>query len=113
MPDARPAHMTQSLLNTPTPPFNGAANALYGDRGPQRSANTSRRRGAPPASLEEHIQDAIAKVPDLSPRQRNALRNTLMSMTTDISFIRLIHEQTRGPYSDQAAGVRQDEGRPL
>jgi hypothetical protein len=66
-------------------------------------------------SLEHHVQDSIAKVPDLSPRQKLALRNTLMAMCRDISFIKLVHEQAHhlGPYSDQAAGVRQDEGRPL
>jgi hypothetical protein len=61
-------------------------------------------------SLEHHVQDAIAKIPDLSPRQKLALRNTIMAMTRDISFIRLIHEQTRGPWSEAAV---QDEGRPL
>jgi hypothetical protein len=32
-------------------------------------------------SIEHHVQDAIAKIPDLSPRQKLALRNTLMAMT--------------------------------
>jgi hypothetical protein len=66
-------------------------------------------------SIEHHVQDAIAKIPDLSPRQKLALCNTLMAMTRDISFIRLIHDQARhlGPYSDQAAGVPTDQGRLL
>ena len=54
------------------------------------------------------MQDAIARVPDLSPRQRLALRNTVMAMTRDISFIKLIHDQTRGPWS--AAVVWGDDG---
>jgi hypothetical protein len=62
----------------------------------------------PPESLEEHVADAIARVPDLSPRQRLALRNVMMSMTRDIGFIRLIDEQTHGPWSE--AAVRGDDG---
>ena len=110
MPDPRPVHTTVSFLNQPTPPFNGAATALYGDRGPQRAHNTGRRAfNGPPMSLEEHVQDAIARVPDLSPRQRNALRNVMMGMTRDTSFIRLIADAARGPWS--AAAVRGDEPR--
>jgi len=116
MPDQRPAHMRVSLLNMPTPPYNGPAASLYGPQGPQRAHNTGRRRASePPMSLEHHVQDAIAKVPDLSPRQRLALRNTLMAMTRDISFIRLVHEQAGhlGRHSEAAAGVPMDQGRPL
>jgi|SRR6516165_2506424 hypothetical protein len=116
MPDTRPAHMRVSLLNMPTPKYEGAAHSLYGPRGPQQAHNTGRRRASePPMSLEHHVQDAIAKIPDLSPRQKLALRNTLMAMCRDISFIKLVHEQAHqlGPYSDQAAGVPMDQGRPL
>jgi hypothetical protein len=56
------------------------------------------------------VQDAIARVQGLRPRQRLALRNELMRMTRDISFVRLIAQQTHGPYSEAAV---QDEGRPL
>jgi hypothetical protein len=51
-------------------------------------------------------------VANLNPRQRLALRNELMRMTRDISFVRLIAEQARGPYSEAAARPS-DEGRPL
>jgi hypothetical protein len=106
--------MRISLLNMPVPKYEGPGASLYGPQGPQRAHNTGRRRASePPTSLEHHVQDAIAKVPDLSPRQRLALRNTIMAMTRDISFIRLIHEQTRGPWSDQAAGHPMNEGMPL
>jgi hypothetical protein len=113
--DQRRAHYTvkPSLLNIPVEPYRGAAHSLYGERGPVQAANTGRRRASePPMSIEHHVQDAIAKIPDLSPRQKLALRNTLMAMCRDISFIKLIAEQAHhlGPYS--AAAV-QDEGRPL
>jgi hypothetical protein len=49
----------------------------------------------------------------LGPKQRLALTNTLLAMCKDISFIKLIHDSTRGPWSDQAAGVPMDQGRPL
>jgi hypothetical protein len=65
MPDSRPTHThyRPSLLNIPTPPFEGAANSLYGKRGPQGPANTGRRRplSGEPMSLEHHVQDAIAR----------------------------------------------------
>ena len=111
MPDTRPAHMRVSLLNMPTPKYEGAAHSLYGPRGPQQAHNTGRRRASePPMSLEHHVQDAIAHVADLSPKQRLALRNELMRMTRDIGFVRLIAQQTHGPYSEAAV---QDEGRQL
>jgi len=113
MPDQRPAHMTTSLLNMPTEPFPGAGAALYTKYGPRGPAHTGRQRkplSTAPESLEHHVQDAIARVADLSPKQRLALRNELMRMTRDISFVRLIAQQTHGPYSEAAV---QDEGRPL
>ena len=111
MPDHRPAHMTTSLLNMPTPKFEGPAHSLYGPRGPVQSHNTGRRRTSePPMSIEHFVQDAIARVADLSPKQRLALRNEVMRMTRDISFVRLIARQTHGPYSEAAV---QDEGRVL
>ena len=86
-----PAHFRAppSLLNIPKEPFRGPGASLYGPRGPQMAALDYRARKAlsgPPESLEHHIQDAIARVPDLSPRQRLALRNTMMTMTRDIGF---------------------------
>jgi len=113
MADSRPQHnhYRPSLMNQPTPPFNGAANAIYGDRGPQRAMPDYNRRkplNGPPESLQHHIDDALARVPDLSPKQRLALRNTLMAMTRDISFIRLIADSARGPWSE--AAVRGDDG---
>jgi hypothetical protein len=106
MPDARPARTTRSLLNIPTPAFDGPAAALYGPRGPQRAHNTGRSRRA--LSAPPHVQDAIARVPDLSPRQRLALRNVLIGMTRDLSFERMISEQVRGLWSE--AALRGDDG---
>jgi hypothetical protein len=122
MPDARKAHYTYppgpSLLNQKAAPYNGPAHSLYGPRGPQRAAPDYGARkplSTEPESIEHHVQDAIARVAGLSPRQRLALRNELMRMTRDISFIRCIHEQAhgQGPHSDQAAGIPMDQGRPL
>jgi hypothetical protein len=101
MPDARAKHFhyPPTLMNQETAPFPGAANAIYGDRGPRRAFPDYHRRkplSGAPQSLEHYIQDSIARVPDLSPRQKLALRNTIMTMTRDIGFIRLIHEQTHG-----------------
>ena len=113
MPDPRPAHMTQSLLNTPTPSFTGAANSLYGPRGPTRSyGNLGRKREGPPMSIADHINDAIRRVADLTPRQRLAVHNEMGRLCRDISFMKMVADQTRGPYSE-AAGHPSDEGRPL
>jgi hypothetical protein len=106
------------LLNIPVPKFEGAARSLYGSRGPVQAANTGRQRkplSDPPESLDAHIQDALAKIHDLSSKQKLALHNTLRAMCRDISFIHLISQQAHqlGRHSDAAAGVPMDQGRPL
>src|SRR6516162_5016659 len=100
MPDVRKAHYHYSpgpsWANQPTPVFEGPAHSLYGPRGPQRAAPDYAARkplSTEPESIEHHVQDAIARVAGLSPRQRLALRNELMQMTRDIGFIKCIHEQ--------------------
>ena len=117
MPDQRPQHRTiPSLLNIPTEPYLGPGRSLYGSRGPQRASPDYGARkplSTEPESIEHHVQDAIARVQGLSPRQRLALSNELMRMTRDIGFIKCIHEQSLGPHSDAAAGVPMDQGRPL
>jgi hypothetical protein len=98
-------------MNQPTPPFNGAGAALYGPRGPQRAHNLGRRaKDGPPQSIADHIDAALAHVAGLNSRQRLAIRNTMLTMTRDISFIRMIADQTHGPYSE--AAVRADDGWP-
>src|SRR6516164_3878959 len=111
MPDTRPAHMRVSLMNQPTPPYNGPGASLYGERGPQRSyGNLGRRREGPPMSIADHINDAIRRVAGLTPRQRLAVHNEMVRLCRDISFMKMVADQTRGPYSEAAV---QDEGRPL
>jgi hypothetical protein len=63
-------------------------------------------------SLEHHVQDAIAKIPDLSPRQKLALRNTLMAMCRDISFIRMLADSAKaaGPWSEAAVQGTDSQG---
>ena len=115
MPDPRPAHTTVSLLNQPTPPYPGPGASLYGPRGPMQAQNTGRQRKAlqgPPESIQHHVDDALARVADLSPRQRNAVRAEVLRMMNDITFLRMLTEEARarGPWSEAAV---QDEGRPL
>jgi len=97
-------------LNTPTPPFTGAANSLYGPRGPQRAHNTGRHE---PQSLADHVDLALDRVKGLGPKQKLALHNELLRMLRDIEVIKLIHDSTRGPHSDSAAGRPMLEGQPL
>jgi hypothetical protein len=108
----------QSLLNTPTPEYRGAAHSLYGERGPARSQLDYRRSAgkAPegqPQSLADHVDQCLDRVKGLGPKQKLALHNEVLRMLRDIEVIRLIHESTRGPHSDAAAGVPMDQGRPL
>jgi len=114
MPDARQGHYTYppgpSLLNEKTVPFPGAANAMYGSRGPQRASPDYGARkplSTPPESLADHIDDAIAKVPGLSAKQRAAVKSAMTVMLRDIGFNKLMAEQS------QAHAVPMDQGRPL
>src|SRR6516225_717833 len=109
MADPRPQHYTmpRSLMNIPTPPFHGAATALYGDRGPQRAHNTGRQE---PQSLADHVDLALDRVKGLGPKQRLALHNEILRMLRDIEVIHLVAHSVRGPHSEAAV---QDEGRPL
>jgi hypothetical protein len=105
--------MRQSLLNQPTPPFNGAATALYGKRGPQRASPDYRAKHGPPQSIADHIDDAIKHVAGLTPKQRLAVHNAMLTLTRDISFMRMVAAQVRGPGPDELAIHGSDEGRPL
>ena len=63
-------------------------------------------------SIEHHIDDALARVADLTGRQRNAVRAEMLRMMHDITFLRQLTDEARarGPWSEAAV---QDEGRPL
>jgi hypothetical protein len=100
--------MGPSLLNQPHE-FPGAANAIYGKRGPQSAMrNHNRPLSGPPESIADYVSEAIRKVPGLNPRQRLALHNTLTAMSRDIGFIRMVASQAHhmGPHS--AAAVTHD-----
>ena len=121
MPDARKAHYTYppgpSLLNIPVPKFEGAARSLYGSRGPVQAVNTGRQRkplSGAPESIQHHVDDALARVADLSPRQRTAVRAEVLRMMNDITFLRQLMEEARarGPWSAEAVHPS-DEGRVL
>jgi hypothetical protein len=101
--------MRQSLLNMPTPPFQGAGHSLYGPRGPQRAAPdyAGRRAGEPPTSLSEHVDDALAKVKDLSVGQRAAVKAAMTTMLRDIGFNKMMADQAK------AHALPMDQGRPL
>ena len=60
-------------------------------------------------SLADHIDDALKHVAGLTPRQRLAVHHEMTKMCRDISFIRMIVESARGPWSE--AAVRSDEPR--
>jgi hypothetical protein len=93
------------LLNQRDPEFHGAANSLYGPRGPQRAARDyNRKLSGPPESIGEYVSQAIRKVPGLNPRQRLALHNVMTALSRDIGFIRMVASQAHhmGPHSEAA-----------
>jgi hypothetical protein len=63
----------------------------------------------PPQSISEHISNVVAKIPDLSTRQRNSAHAAMLALTRDISFVKMIAGQVS--WSHQAPA--QDEGRIL
>jgi hypothetical protein len=112
MPDSRIRlrHEGPSLLNTPTPVFQGPAHSLYGPRGPQRAAPDYAARkplSTEPESLQDHIDDAIAKVPGLSAKQRGAIKAAMTTMLRDIGFNKMMADQAK------AHALPMDQGRPL
>jgi hypothetical protein len=108
MPDVRPQH-------------SHVAHSLYGPHGPQQALGhfsprpltgqiSPKRFGLgppePPASISEHISHAVAKIPDLSPKQRNSVHAAMLALTRDISFVKMVHDQV-------GWSPKQDEGRLL
>ena len=51
-------------------------------------------------SIADHVDDALKHVAGLTPRQRLAVHNEMVKLCRDISFIRMIAEQIRGPFSE-------------
>jgi hypothetical protein len=105
MPDPRPVH-------------NHVAHSVYGAHGPRNDMPggsprpmTTQLRFAkapaePPQSLAEHIEQAVARVPGLSPKQRQAVAAVMVEKTRDLHFIKLVMDMMpRAP--------QQDEGRVL
>jgi hypothetical protein len=62
---------------------------------------------SPPESLSEHIDDAIARVPDLSAKQRAAVKAAMTTMLRDIGFNKMMADQAK------AHALPMDQGRPL
>jgi hypothetical protein len=100
MADPRPVH------------FHRPAASLYGPKGPEqnlgqftpRPMTTTLRFGkAPPpepASISEHISNAVGKIPGLSSRQKLAVHAAMVTLCRDISFVKMVHDQVgwaRGP----------------
>jgi hypothetical protein len=105
----------QSLLNTPTEPFPGAGAALYTKYGPRGPAHTGRQRKAlqgPPENIQHHIDDCLARVADLSTRQKTALRAEIGKMLNDITFLRQLMDEAkaRGPWSAEAVHGADSQG---
>ena len=95
------------------------AHSVYGPTGPRNDmpggsprplATTLRFAKAPaepPQSLAEHIDRAVTRLRDLSPRQRREVASVMLELTRDISFVKMVAGQVH--WSQAPA----DEGRPL
>jgi hypothetical protein len=68
-------------------------------------------KGAPtePQSLIEHLQVAANRVPGLTAAERRAVVNVMLERCRDLSFVRLICDQTPGWTGHHPS----DEGRVL
>jgi hypothetical protein len=64
-----------------------------------------RWRGEPPASISEHITQAVAKIPDLSSKQRNSVHAAMLALTRDISFVKQVHDQVGWHPRDNSEGT--------
>src|SRR5215471_1814049 len=87
MPDVRRGHFTYppgpSLLNQPVQPFRSAATSLYTERGPARASpdyGARKPNSTPPESIQHHVDDCLARIANLSSRQRNAVRAEVLRM---------------------------------
>jgi hypothetical protein len=58
-----------------------------------------------PQSINEHVQHAIAKVPDLSPRQRNAVVAAMVTLCRDIAFLKQVHDAVGWAPRDHSEGT--------
>jgi hypothetical protein len=69
----------------------------------------------PPQNIQEHIEQALSRVKGIGPRTRTALIHEIMRMTRDLDFLRQLTAAAKasGPWSEAAAGVPMDQGRPL
>jgi hypothetical protein len=110
MPDQRPIHRHQVSIYGPTGPSN--ALGTPGERPMTTTMRFAKAPPGPPQNIQEHIEQALAKVPNIGPKQRTALIHVLMAMTRDIDFLRQLTAAAKasGPWSEAAV---QDEGRPL
>ena len=93
------------------------AHSVYGATGPRNDMPggsprplTTRLRWAgqppePPASLAEHIDRAVSRLRDLSPKQRREVGQVMLELTRDISFVKMV--------PDQVGWAPRDEGRVL
>ena len=70
---------------------------------------TAAAREGPPQSIADHVDAALARVPNRTPRRRLALHNAMLAMTRDISLIKLVADTARGLWSE--AAVRAGEPR--
>jgi len=95
-------------LREPAPPF-GQATPGTASAGRSERLVTAAAREGPPQSIADHIDDALKHVAGLTPKQRLAVHNEMTKLCRDISFIRMLAESARGPWSE--AAVRSDEPR--
>ena len=89
------------------------AHSVYGAHGPRndmpggspRPMTTTMRFAKappePPQSISEHISSAVARIPGLSSRQRQAVVAVMTEKVRDLHFARLVAEQLGPQPSDE------------
>jgi hypothetical protein len=97
----------------PRPVHHHIATSLYGAHGPVNGLQGPTPRplttklqwpaGQPvaPQSIAEHLDSAIARIPGLSARERQAVHAVLTEKLRDIHFLRLLTAELGPPKADE------------
>ena len=91
MPDPRPVHRHAASLYGPQGPVND-----LGKFTPRPMTTTIKLQGTTePQNIEEHIRQALQKVPGMGPKTRQATVVAMLGMMRDIHFLRMLTDAAK------------------
>jgi hypothetical protein len=94
MADPRPqhSHVSRSIYSSHGPQ-QVLGNQIPHDRPMTTTMRFAKAPPEPPASISEHISQAVDRIPGLTARQKNSVIASIITLTRDISFLKLCHDQ--------------------